>query len=332
MVFTPSEFHWYYQLKPCSLRIYLKERGIQPAEPDAYHKLLEKLGERHERRHLEMLGAYFDVGGHVERTREAVARRERVIYQPGLRVVHGEYGEVVGVADFFIRDGDGYLIRDCKLARRFNEKDHPEIFRQLELYGWLYEQTFGVEPKGLQAYMGDEVLQTVPYQPSRALEMLGFIQKIKRLPEEPFDPIGWSKCMDCAFNDFVWERAKERHDVALLPSVDQALARVLHAQGITTYDELVRRHTEPTLAKVKKKMGGSERSVGDKAARRILLEAKAHISGDVIVLGRPTLKIVPHVIAFDVEGIPPHLDHSEKTYLEPGLQAFSGAFLFLFRG
>ena len=321
MAFTPSEFHWYYQLKPCQLRVYLKEQGVQPAEPDAYHKLLERLGERHERQHLETLGTYFDADGSVKATREAVARKERVIYHPGLRVVHKEYGEVEGIPDFFIWSGSGYLIRDCKLARRFSEEHHAEIFRQLELYGWLYEQTFGVLPTRLEAHMGDGSLQTIVYEPQRALEMLAFIQQVKKMPEEPFDPVGWSKCMDCAFNEFVWKRARERHDVALLPSVDQALARALHGQGIMTYDELIKCHTETTLVKVKKTVGGKERTVSENAAKRILKEAEAHISGKVIVLKAPAVKIVPNVVAFDLEGIPPHLDYSERIYLW-GLKVF----------
>src|SRR3990170_2613079 len=319
--FNPSEFHWYYQLKPCSLRVYLREQGIEPAEPDSYQQLLQKLGERHEKRHLASLGAYFDANGGIEATREAVARTERVIYQPGLRAVHAEYGEIEGVPDFFIRDGDRYLLRECKLARRFSEEYHAEIFRQLELYGWLYEQTFGVQPTRLEAYMGDGSLRTIPYHPQLALEVLASIQQIKRMSSEPVDPIGWSKCMDCGFRQFVWNRAERRHDVALLPSVDQALTRALYSEGITTYDALYGKHTEMTLAAVKKNVGRRERAVGTKAAKRILCEAKAHISNRVIVLQPPGVKIAPNVVGFDVEGIPPHLDHSEKTYMW-GLKVF----------
>jgi predicted RecB family nuclease len=59
--------------------------------------------------------------------------KENAIYQPEMEITHPKYGDVVGRPDFFIREGDAYLIRDCKLSRRFTEDDHPEIFRQLEL-------------------------------------------------------------------------------------------------------------------------------------------------------------------------------------------------------
>ena len=70
MAFAASEFHRYYQLKPCALRVYLHGKGIEAAEPDAYHQLLIKLGERHEQRHLRQFGVYFDARGNVEETKK----------------------------------------------------------------------------------------------------------------------------------------------------------------------------------------------------------------------------------------------------------------------
>lgn len=320
MVFNASEFHLYYQLKPCALRVYHQAQGHKREEPDAYHRLLERLGRRHEQRHLATLGEHVNVGGDVEATRAAVARGEQVVYQPGMRVVHETYGEIVGVPDFFIRDSESYRIRDCKLARRFAEEHHPEIFRQLELYGWLYEQSFGIRPARLEAYMGDGQLQTMAYEPTRALEILAMILEVKSTAEEPKDPIGWSKCLDCGFHALDWDRAQERRDLALLPSVDQALARKLYAEGITTYDELLSRYTAERLSEVRKQVGKREVKVG-KAAARILLEGKAYVSGTIIQDKPLQLRGAPNLAMIDVEGIPPHLEHSEKTYLW-GLKVF----------
>jgi predicted RecB family nuclease len=269
MAFAASEFHRYYQLKPCALRVYLHAKGIKAAEPDAYHQLLVKLGERHEQRHLNQFGNYFDARGDVEETKKAVARGEAVIYQPEMKVSHPDHGDVVGRPDFFIQENAGYVIRDCKLSRRFNEDDHPEIFRQLELYGWLYEQTFGSPPVRLEAHMGDGQTQIVPHQSARALEVMGMIRKIKQLSEEPFEAIGWSKCLDCGYNEFCWTRAKEKHAVAMLPGVDQGLARVLHGQQINSYDDLLSKYDEGTLAEVDTEVGGKLRKVRN-AAQKIL--------------------------------------------------------------
>jgi predicted RecB family nuclease len=290
------------------------------AEPDAYHQLLVKLGERHEQRHLSQLGHYFDARGDVEETKKAVARGEAVIYQPEMKVSHPDHGDVVGRPDFFIRENAGYVIRDCKLSRRFNEDDHPEIFRQLELYGWLYEQTFGSPHVRLEAYMGDGQMQIVPYLPARALEILDMILGIKQLSEEPFEPIGRSKCLDCGYNEFCWTRARKQHAVGMLPGVDQRLARLFHGQQTNSYDELLSKYDEGSLAEVEKEVRGKIRKVGT-AARKILNHAKSFQTGEMIRVKSPDVKRAPNLVMFDVEGIPPHLDYSEKTYLW-GLKVF----------
>src|SRR3989442_14166266 len=96
--FAASEFHSYYQLKPCSLRVYLRARGVAPGEPDASHKLLEKLGGGHEHRHLEGLGEQVKANTSVEAKRGAGGQEGRAIYQAALRVTHPRCGERGGLA------------------------------------------------------------------------------------------------------------------------------------------------------------------------------------------------------------------------------------------
>jgi predicted RecB family nuclease len=168
--------------------------------------------------------------------------------------------------------------------------------------------------------MGDGQSQTVPYQPAKALEALGAIQRIKQLSEEPFEAIGWSKCLDCGYNNYCWDRAKQSHSVAMLPSVDQALARAFHKQNVRSYDELLARYDEGTLAEVEKEVSGKLRKVGS-AAANILNQAKAFQTGEIICLQPPVVQTAANLAMFDVEGIPPHLDYSEKTYLW-GLKVF----------
>ncbi len=70
--------------------------------------------------------------------------------------------EIVGVPDFLILDGDGYLIRDSKMARRIDEDNHPEILLQVQLYGWLFERSCGAAPKGLQVHAAQAKLSPFP--------------------------------------------------------------------------------------------------------------------------------------------------------------------------
>lgn len=104
MAFAASEFHTYYQPEPCAFRVYLQVKGVKAAEPDAYHQLLAKLGDRYEKRHLNQLGPYFHAHGGVDETKKAFVKNENIIYQPAMRVQDAKHGEVVAVADFFIRE------------------------------------------------------------------------------------------------------------------------------------------------------------------------------------------------------------------------------------
>jgi len=106
----------------------------------------------------------------------------------------------------------------------------------------------------------------------------------------------------------------------MLPGVDQPLAIAFHKQQLISYDELLSKYDERSLAEVQKEVGGKLRKVGT-AARKILNHAKAFQTGEMIRLKAPDVKKAPNLVMFDVEGIPPHLDYSEKTYLW-GLKVF----------
>ena len=146
---TASDFHTYHQPEMCESRVYLKAIGTHGADPSAYAEVLKRLGLHFEQQHLASFSNYLDLRGKTrtereEETRAAVKRNESVIYQPALKAVH-RIGtlevEIVGDPDFLICEDGVYTIRDVKLARRINETDHPEILRQLELYGWLFQHS-----------------------------------------------------------------------------------------------------------------------------------------------------------------------------------------------
>jgi len=115
-------------------------------EPGPYEIVLRRLGLRHERDHLATLGAFTTVSAasleeQVKKTADAIAQKVPVLYQPAFLATERICGadvEIVGVPDYLILDGDGYVIRDSKMARRIDEENHPEILLQVQLYGWLY--------------------------------------------------------------------------------------------------------------------------------------------------------------------------------------------------
>jgi predicted RecB family nuclease len=326
---SASDIYTYYRPKECGLRVYLRHRGEEESSPTPYDEVLRRLGERHERAHLEMFPSFIDLshGTREERYRqtvEEVGKKSPVIYQPALRTTKDLSGiecEFVGDPDFLIHSNGRYIIRDSKISRRITESDHPEIFRQLELYGWLFEQTFGQPPLALEVHSGTAEIVEVPYDGGEsALGALREIVALKQASLEPYSPVGWSKCDRCGFRPYCWPRAEEKRDVALLPDVDQNLAIALREEGIETIPQLLATFDESLLSELKRLWGGRDQRVGKKAGP-ILRVARAMSGGKELFLQAPHIPDYRTYVMFDLEGLPPQLDELDKIYLW-GFQVF----------
>ena len=327
MKLAAADIYQLYQPVRCNLRARLNKLETSPQKADAFTELLRDLGKRYEADHLKTFPAHLDLsdGDFEQRSQDtigAVNRGEDVIYQGVLfagRESYGEEDSVVGIPDLLIKEGDSYVVRDCKLARHLGP--HPEVLRQLELYGWLYEQTFGSPPARLEVLLGDGSLQDIPYDGgASALAVLDEIKQLATATEDPYEPVGWSKCGGCAFHDTCWPAAERRQDVALVPGVDQGLARHLHELGIDTYPQLLASYTAESLSETKRQQGSQLRRVGS-AARKAMLHAKAMAEGRSIHMGRFPFTLDRDYVLFDLEGIPSQVDEVEKIYMW-GMQVF----------
>jgi predicted RecB family nuclease len=326
---TATDFYTYFQPSECGNRIYLKQIGTEEDPPSPYGEVLIRLGERHEGLHLATFPECVDLSrGTLEereqKTREAVEKRASVIYQAVLKTTYESGGgkfEVLGEPDFLIRHQNGYIIRDSKISRRITDKDHPEILRQLEIYGWLYEQTLGIPLEGLQVHSGPGDIIEVNYDGGiAALSLLKDIASLKTAKAEIYSPVGWSKCGGCPFYGYCWPRAEANRDVALIPGVDQNLAKALWGQGISTIEEFLGHFDEDSLSGFKRPWGKGSRRVGKDAAK-ILRMAGAISENKEILIQPPSIPEHPNYVMFDLEGLPPHLDELEKIYLW-GMQVF----------
>ncbi len=177
---------------------------------------------------------------------------------------------------------------------------------------------------------GDGAIETVAYKgEDAALIHLRELLAVMSLPEEPYSPVGWSKCGGCGYSEFCIKRAEESQSVALLPDVDQGLARRLRELGIPTIKELAENFSEPDLSELKRLWGAKEQRVGKRAAG-ILTQAKAMIENREIVLKKPEIPASKNYVMFDLEGLPPYLNELDKIYLW-GMQVFGdrpSAFLY----
>jgi predicted RecB family nuclease len=307
----------------------LRQRQEQEAEPGPYDEVLHRLGLRHEKDHLATLGAFADMSApslqeQVEKTAVAVAKKVPILYQPAFSADHvlgGTEVEIVGIPDFLIFDGGGYIIRDSKVSRRIDEKNHPEILLQVQLYGWLLEKSSGAAPKALQIHSGTGDIGEVAYDGGKsALQELGRLLTVKQLTAERYEPVGWSKCAGCGFHDRCWKKAEDSKDVSLVIGIDQGLARKLHEIGTETIEKFLKKYDAASLNQLKRPYGKTERRVGA-AAESILQCAEALHEKKEIVLATPAIPASPNFVMFDLEGMPPHLDELDRIYLW-GAQVF----------
>ena len=329
MTLSASEFHSYYKPSPCELRVFLLAHGAVGAPAGPYAEVVRQLGAQHEAKHLGQLGPYLDLRPgqaleREERTRRAIDEGIGIIYHPRLRAaapLNGGAIDVVGEPDYLIRVDGGYAIRDSKVARRINEDDHPEILRQVETYGWLYERAAGRPPAQLQVHAGTDEIIDVPYDGGkRALALIEQIAGWQTMPNEPYRAVSWSGCGPCGFNDRCVSDAADRRDPALIPDVDKNLAMQLHQDGVKSWDELRTRYDEPTLAELRRPWGKGMQRVGKKAGR-ILISAEALAEDKAIWLAAPALPAARDWVMFDLEGFPPQLDEDQKIFVW-GLQVF----------
>jgi predicted RecB family nuclease len=251
-------------------------------------------------------------------TREEVAKRSPVIYQPILKAtcrLEGTGCEIHGAPDFLICQKGQYVIRDSKISRRITEEDHPEILRQIELYAWLYEKTFGQPPLSLQVHCGTGEIVSIEYDDGRAaLEVLGEILAFKQCDGEPYSPVGWSKCSNCGFYEHCWPKAEKTRDIAMVAGVDQSLAIALQGKGIRTVEEFLATFDEETLSEFSRPWGRGTQRVG-KRATTIIRMAQAMATGRELFVQAPSIPCHANYVMFDIEGIPPQFEDLEKIYL-----------------
>jgi len=335
---SASAFYKLHSPTPCTRRVFLDATGIPRGPKNPYDEVLEELGARHEAAHLASLGPYLDLrpfapDERVARTIAAITAGEPVIYQPRFVVTVELVGvrcSVVGEPDFLIKRDNGYVIRDAKMARRITEADHPEVLRQVETYGWLFEQVIGQPPVALEAFSGtSDIVPIAPVAATQVIAALGDLVELMTATEEPYSPVGWTKCGPCPFHDHCWPRAEAEHDVALIPKVDQGLAIALRRDGVVSREQLLNHFDESTLSGYQRPWGTRAQKVG-KAAAAIIRSAEALRDNRLILLQPPQIPASPDFVVFDLEGLPPHLDELDKVFLW-GLQVF-GAHSGLYQG
>lgn len=252
-------------------------------------------------------------------TLEAILNQVPVIYKPLLESPWQRKGKRVtleATPDFLILGADGYVIRHCRMAKKINRENHPDIFWIAQLHAWVYSRIFGQPPAGIEVGNSTGQLIQIPFPEKKPLtDMLGHLLELRQAQELPYHPVSWTKCQSCDFRDFCWEVAREAQDIALIPTLESALILALRHSGIITVPQLLAEHSPESLAGFMWKEGNQPRPIGAEKARNMLYMAESLISRKPILTRQPELPDTSHWVMFDVEGVPARPGQPEKVYL-----------------
>ncbi len=280
----------------------------------------------------------------VEETRAAIDARVEFIYQGQLQQeteLNGEPVRVMGYPDFLLLRDGGYTIGDAKLARSIYEvkedgsrklkRKKKYIVCQLRLYGWLFSNQFPKLECDLVVFNGAGEQERIDF-PDDEGEVLGeleYILTIEALAEEPWEPVGWSKCSVCGFFDYCWPRARDEKALGYVLDIDLPLVTRLRDERIETYPELAAKLDVNALADLKSPSSKGKKDRNIAPAERILQNIQALVAGEPLrrITGGQKVPVDPrlleddHYVMFDLEGVPPDLDDWDKIYLW-GMQVF----------
>ncbi len=323
MKLTTKNIYDLYSPSPCERRLFYRFIREEETPPGPFEEVIFMLGRRHEKNHVNSLAEYADVSKVLrrqqpEKTKQLIQNNTPVIYQGVLardETINGSRVQIIGIPDIMIYENSSYIIRDCKLARNADEKKHPEIPAQLQVYGYLFERNTGKKPAKLEAFLGDSSIVEIPYDDGdSAIRILKTLVDTASLSDAPYSPVGWTKCLGCGFRGICWDVSVKNNDVALVYGVDRSLAKAFKDEGILTIEHLLNNYNEPSLRELKRPWGKSLRRVGS-GAQGILLHAKAMKEKKNILLGKVDLPDNRNLVMFDIEGLPRYLDELEKIYL-----------------
>ncbi len=321
---------WYELFSPseCAKRVRLIAAGVQGADPGDYEVVLAELGGKHESDYLATLGPVVHIVGQDDAERmgltvKAIKEGAPIIYQALFVTsvqVEGETVELVGNPDFLIRSGDGYLVRDAKLARHVEQGESPEVFRQLQAYAYLFQAVVGQPAAGLEIYDGQGLIQAVPNEGPDAFKVaLAQLVKLRRSHLDTYEPVGWSKCLACTYREACWPAAEAAKDVALVYGVSQSMAKSLQEAGIGSIGALAGSE-QGRLSRIAYAYGSKTRTIGA-GAGALIRAAKALDENREITIAPPVIPESANYISFDLEGVPIPAMPEEAIYLW-GIQVF----------
>lgn len=285
----------------CARRVWLDHKGDFELSPSAneFEQLIIELGVAHEQSVLHRLSRTLTVhtATSPEDTRRLITEGVPVIYQAQLL---DEANGFIGYPDFLIRHETGeYQPADAKLSLSEQKK---EIQVQLGFYRRMLANNLPAIVflgDGEQAQIGDEA-NAITNQ---------FVTEMRELltsDNEPTVRYSHSKCRVCLYYTHCKPAFEAKDELSLLYGIQGRTALALENENITSITELAATDPNniPDIAFLK----------GKEKKKRAVLQAKAHLTGDVFQLNTVSLPM-GHWVHFDIEDNPLTGNGERHVYL-----------------
>ncbi|MGR8948970.1 MAG: TM0106 family RecB-like putative nuclease [Gammaproteobacteria bacterium] len=278
--------------------------GDERPQPDHFQDLIRERGIEHEN---EILMSFQNAvqAQSVQHTRELMATRTPVIYQPQFR---NDSINLVGTPDFLLLSGNSYQVGDAKLVSSVDKNRAIKI--QLGVYQLLLrnvEDLAGADELAPVVFLGDGEAREVEHDVvNLAKEFIDDVTLLADAPDMPSTHFAYSKCSSCVFYDYCHAEFESRDDVTLSPAIDARTAKQLSLQNLTTLTGLA--NADPDEIQDAPYLRNADKRL------RLIQQAKSLKTGEVIVRDEPSWP-QGTMVHFDVESDPLGADGGSEVYL-----------------
>lgn len=326
MKLSAADIYTYFKPSRCQRRVHLIENPPEPlnANLTAYYTHAQEADYHVERYYFKRLDNPLDLSKmppkqRKQATLDAILRQELVIYKPLLQNTwqrQGKRFQLEATPDFLIWTEEGYRLLHCRMAKKINRENHPDIFWIAQYHAWVFKRIFGDAPVGIEVGNSTGDIIQLPFPEKAQIEgLLALLLNLRQSQELPYHPVSWTKCQSCDFREYCWQVARQLQDIALIPGLESALILALREAGVLTVPDLLQKFEPETLAAFEWKEGHSPRPIGREKARNMLYMAESLITGEPILTKVPELPQTRQWMMFDVEGVPARPGQPEKVYL-----------------
>ncbi|MEN8615210.1 TM0106 family RecB-like putative nuclease [Dehalogenimonas sp. THU2] len=309
-MFSPSDFWPLFRPSYCLRRVWLNANSPELAVPDEdFAQLVKEKGLEVEEAHVQSLGPIeepeygeYDFEKGFEDTLRLIQSREPIIYQ-GVLINNEE--QLITIPDLLLFDNatQRYILREIKLAT--NLDSHQEIQLGVGLSKIVARSVLGYEPV-IEIVTGDGVINS-PYEcppEDVVFQAVKLITSIQEVAEEPFEPVGWSKCSSCEFFSHCWGEAWEKHNICTISGIEQSMSLALNQQGIETWEKVV--SIGDRIYDVRFQRGSQIQRIGSTRGGKIIrqaccLSAGKHENIACVQLPQGYLPGKRPIVIFDVE-------------------------------